>query len=378
MKCSLEMKETKRAALDAAFVRMADEEMARELFAELDGTVGGEDRLPESVVACSLAGCVELVTAKGKKGGERYPRVYSLRASQELAKDTSILTEKPFVKYSADLLKCCAGCGRRLESSLCWPCEFCTTVGFCNRQCYEQHFEFHKYECGITGYISQIPLMLIMLRFYVRCEQTPLSRCPKSTDYIRLYLDAIQQGKPPVGYVLNAFRQLMDNHEDRHELVKNREEYFVVMILAIEFLYLFDACHYNAHCMAYKRSYKWEMFERTHPGQLQSPPVPFESFSWAKDFESKQEMIAYMFRDMKRFITSPFVKFSLKPEDLKVDRKRDRQLLILSNIVFPKQVERDRNVLACYNKEFGFLEIRTTDQVEPLNPLIIGRKLLKV
>lgn len=234
--------------------------------------------------------------------------------------------------------------------------------------------------------------MLIMLRFYVRSKQSPLSPCPISTDYIKLYLNAVREGDNGQLLALNAFRQCMDRHESRHLLEQNRADYFAVLIMAIEFLYLYDACCYNAHFMSLKRNAIQKdssnnkndtshIDKRTEIKTDIPDTSPFESFSWAKEFDTKTEMISLIFRDMKRFLISPHVRFTLCPNNennVQPDNKRDRQLFLLNSILFEmnsSNITNKPNVNGNFNRKLGQFMVRTSVDV-PANQLLV-RKLAK-
>src|SRR5699024_4406780 len=79
-------------------------------------------------------------------------------ATDDISTGVVLLEEKPYslmLEREFMLLKC-SNCHADLGHKL-YPCEHCTELVFCNRQCFRQAFDtFHRFECGMVHLIANI------------------------------------------------------------------------------------------------------------------------------------------------------------------------------------------------------------------------------
>lgn len=193
-----------------------------------------------------------------------------------------------------------------------------------------------------------------------------MSPCPEKVDHIGLFLDSIRHNLSELveQYALNAFRQCMDQHERRHILQSDLRNYFSCLLESIEFLHIYDICLFNADRLKDGEV----MMSQTGQEDGENVVIPNtgvvrEKFNWAtigsEEWKaSKAEMVTCVFRDLKRFIASPLVKYILPfskiaavKSDNNNDNQQDRQLLLLSGILFPAFIGNRNALLALADGE---------------------------
>ncbi|XP_027195504.2 down and out [Dermatophagoides pteronyssinus] len=289
--------------------------------------------------------------------------------NDNVGENISVLFERPIVKFNTRTFDNCNYCDRYIRNFLYWPCQFCSLVVYCSKQCYEKEFEYHRFECGLTRYASQLPIMILMLRFYFRTQSSPISPYSSEMDYIREFLQSIIERKNYESkcLLLNVFRQTMDKHSKRLEFSRNKRYYYAGLIMAIEFTYLYDVFMQNGIQCKYKR--------------LNNPKLTmkWETFQWLTDIDKSistpNDLIVRIFIDLKRFMTSPFTKFEMEPVDFRENFRKERRLLLLTGIFFPQQHICLTNLEPILNDENGMVEIRTNRSIKKDQELLLHKEM---
>ncbi|OTF70441.1 hypothetical protein BLA29_000338 [Euroglyphus maynei] len=287
-----------------------------------------------------------------------------------VGENVSVIFERPIVKFNVRTFDNCNRCDRYIRDFLYWPCQYCSLVVYCSKQCFEKDFEFHQFECGLTRYASQLPILLLMLRFYIRTKSSPFLPCPREIDFIRQYLDSIINRKNfESKFLLNVFRQTMDGHCKRLEFTRNKRHYYAGLIMAIELTYLYDVFMENGIQCRYKRIMNNNPSVKWHTFQWISTTTTDASLSFTND------LIVRIFIDLKRFMSSPFTKFEMEPKNFRENSRKERRLLLLTGILFPKQHICLTNLEPILHDNNGLIEIRTNRSIKKGQELLLHKEM---
>ena len=133
------MNEKRLAAIDIELAFMANADFANTLFDqnEIDLRNSYRYQFGENWVSSGELLSTFHPDVNASKSKNRNNR-YSMKTTRPIEKNIPVLIEKPFVTYFGDNLKYCIRCSRRLESFRCWPCQFCVSVVFCSKDCYDK------------------------------------------------------------------------------------------------------------------------------------------------------------------------------------------------------------------------------------------------